>query len=130
MPPASAADHELAAAVEDALSQRGALFFDQIAEKVGGFRNDVLDALWLGVWAGLVTNDTLAPLRSRRRPKHRSRPGRTTRRGRFRSRRTVTLPGSEGRWSLLPTPRTGRRRHESADRRRDAIGRTLRHCDA
>jgi len=53
------------------------------------------------VWAGEVTNDTLAPLRSYlrgapkddRRIPHLGRP--------FRSRR-IGPPGSEGRWSLLP----------------------------
>ena len=34
---------------------------------VGGFRNDLLDAIWELVWSGEVTNDTLAPLRSLRR---------------------------------------------------------------
>ena len=55
------------------------------------------------MWAGEVTNDTLAPLRSYlrgapkddRRIPHLGRP--------FRSRR-VGPPGSEGRWSLLPEP--------------------------
>ena len=64
---------------------------------------DVLDALWDLVWAGEVTNDTLAPLRSYlrgapredRRVPHLGRP--------FRSRR-IGPPGSEGRWSLLPEP--------------------------
>ena len=47
------------------LAARGAVFFDDIARELGGFRNDVLDALWQLVWAGHVTNDTLAPLRAR-----------------------------------------------------------------
>jgi ATP-dependent Lhr-like helicase len=44
------------------------------------------------VWSGEVTNDTLAPLRSRARGEDRRRPGNPSSR---------ILPGSEGRWSLL-----------------------------
>ncbi len=67
---------------------------------VGGFPNDVLEALWQMVWAGEVTNDTLEPLRSRARAAgERSSQRRRTRviapRTAHRSRR-----GSEGRWSL------------------------------
>jgi ATP-dependent Lhr-like helicase len=57
----------------------------------------VLAALWSLVWAGEATNDTMTPLRSLFRGEDRRRPAR----GRFRSRRQA-LPGSEGRWSLLP----------------------------
>jgi ATP-dependent Lhr-like helicase len=60
------------------------------------------------VWAGVVTNDTLEPLRSRIRAgddkKHGGRPDRIRRAGLlFASRSTdgaTRLPGSEGRWSL------------------------------
>ncbi len=86
-----------AAAIRDLLSRRGAVFFADIARAVGGFPNDVLDALWKMVWAGEITNDTLEPLRTRshaaasesRRP-HPRHP---------RAPRTGP-PGSEGRWSL------------------------------
>ncbi len=86
---------ELAARVRDALSRRGALFFHDLVADIGGFAQDVLDALWQLVWAGEVTNDTLEPLRSLAAPdcrRHRGRPVRT---------RRVGPPGSEGRWSLL-----------------------------
>jgi ATP-dependent Lhr-like helicase len=85
------------------LAARGALFFDVIVQSIGGFRNDVLDALWQLVWSGEVTNDTLAPLRSLWQGAQPSRPRarRAERRGGFRSRRAAQLPGSEGRWSLL-----------------------------
>lgn len=93
--------------IVEALRGRGAMFFDELARVAGGFQHDVLDALWQLVWAGVVTNDTLAPLRSRlrgdnspRRTPSRRRGGRDARR-RFRSRRTAALPGSEGRWTLL-----------------------------
>ncbi len=58
----------------------------------------VLTALWDLVWAGLVTNDSLAPLRAflagrpRRSPKRRPSPGRLTRLG---------PPQAAGRWSLV-----------------------------
>jgi ATP-dependent Lhr-like helicase len=85
------------------LQRRGASFFADLQVAVGAFPADLLAALWEMVWAGEVTNDTLAPLRSLMRGAPRD-----DRRDRrygvpFRSRR-VALPGSEGRWSLLPAP--------------------------
>jgi len=103
-PPPTAVDDQLAASVLEVLSARGAMFFDDLAGRLGGFPNDVLDALWQLVWAGHVTNDTLAPLRARRRVSGRAK---STDRGRqrpprgFRSRRAARRPGSEGRWSLI-----------------------------
>jgi ATP-dependent helicase Lhr and Lhr-like helicase len=75
------------------LAQRGAVFFFDLAKQVEAFPPDVLEALWLLVWSGEVTNDTLTPLRSRARggEPDRKRGLRTTR----------VLPGSEGRWTLL-----------------------------
>jgi ATP-dependent Lhr-like helicase len=99
--PATLLDGDLAGKVRGLLGERGALFFEDLVRALGGFRNDLLDTLWQLVWAGEVTNDTLAPLRSRQRA---ARPNRASRRvgsRRFRSRRLVKLPGSEGRWSLL-----------------------------
>ena len=80
------------------------MFFDDLAATIGGFRNDVLAALWQLVWAGEVTNDTLAPLRSLRRGSQRK--SRSSGHGRraFRSRRLTKTPGSEGRWTLLAKP--------------------------
>jgi ATP-dependent Lhr-like helicase len=95
----------LDAQILDLLRERGALFFDDIASALGGFRNDVFDATWRQVWAGHITNDTLTPLRARRRSRSsepgRPRPRRTHNRRAFRSRRTARQPGSEGRWSLI-----------------------------
>ncbi|HWA75893.1 MAG TPA: DEAD/DEAH box helicase [Polyangiaceae bacterium] len=86
---------ELQAKVRAELAQGGALFFVDLLRRVGGFPRDLLNAIWDLVWAGEVTNDTLAPLRSLRveqkRPRGRPEP---------RARRPV-LPGSEGRWSLV-----------------------------
>ena len=57
-------------AVLEALSGGGALFFrmlsDRVASLLGGqlpADSEVADAIWDLVWAGLLTNDTLAPLR-------------------------------------------------------------------
>ncbi len=60
------------------------------------------DALWDLVWAGEVTNDTLAPLRALLRPR---REGRRASRllALYRSRRP-SPPTAAGRWSLLPRP--------------------------
>ena len=80
------------------LRQRGASFFAPIHSSAGGgFPAETVDALWSLVWRGLVTNDSMQPLRVRLAPKRRGRP--SARRG-FASRRQ-TPPGSEGRWSLL-----------------------------
>lgn len=98
--PRSAAG-ELPEKIRELLAERGALFFSDLLGALDQFRHDVLDALWDLVWAGEVTNDTLAPLRSLRQQKEpRRRSSHVTGR-RFRSRRLTKLPGSEGRWSLL-----------------------------
>jgi ATP-dependent Lhr-like helicase len=88
-------------AVREHLVQRGASFWSELR----GATNDVtdaelLEALWDLVWAGEVTNDSFAPLRSllagkpkRTAPKtSRPRPGRLTR---------IGPPAGAGRWSLV-----------------------------
>ena len=92
------------AKIKDLLAERGAIFFEDMATTIGGFRNDILDALWDLVWTGEVTNDTLAPLRSLRREKNKGDRRRRRSRRAFRSRRVMKTPGSEGRWSLLVLP--------------------------
>ncbi len=97
-------DSPLSARVRELLATKGAIFFDDIAATLDGFRNDVLEALWQLVWNGEVTNDALSPLRSLRGATSASASkSRNRRRGRrtFRSRRLARLPGSEGRWSLI-----------------------------
>jgi ATP-dependent Lhr-like helicase len=68
-----------AAAVIDFLDTRGASFFRDIYNGTGGGDPDtLLDHLWDLVWAGHLTNDTLAPVRAftRQRPTRRTgRPG-------------------------------------------------------
>jgi ATP-dependent Lhr-like helicase len=79
--------------VRAVLADGGALFFDDLARRVGAFPHDVLAAVWELVWAGEVTNDTLQPLRSLEQggEPDRKRGVRVSR----------VLPGSQGRWSLL-----------------------------
>ena len=97
------AEGELAARVREQLAKRGASFFGDLQQATGAFPNDLLEAIWSLVWAGEVTNDTLAPLRSLLRgPPDRSRRDRVAGPA-FRTRR-LGPPGSEGRWSLLPDP--------------------------
>ena len=47
-----------------ALGEDQALFFRALADRLGATDTDVTAAVWELVWAGLVTNDTLAPIRS------------------------------------------------------------------
>jgi ATP-dependent Lhr-like helicase len=102
-PPPRKAEGALAARVREHLSKRGASFFGDLQQATGAFPGDLLEAIWSLVWAGEVTNDTLAPLRSYLRgPPDRSRRERSAAPA-FRTRR-LGPPGSEGRWSLLPAP--------------------------
>ncbi|NDU72624.1 ATP-dependent helicase [Actinomadura sp. DSM 109109] len=93
-------------AVLDALGDGGALFFrtlsDRVNKQVTVADADLVTAVWDLVWAGHLTNDTLAPLRSALgsgRPAHRSR---TTRRGRPVLPSRTGPPTVAGRWWPLP----------------------------
>jgi ATP-dependent helicase Lhr and Lhr-like helicase len=112
-------------AVLDALAGGGAYFFRSLSDAVGSTDDAALvEVLWDLVWAGLISNDTLAALRSRLsggKVAHRSRPatprarygGAATRYGALRAARAAAgsrpnLPSrtgpplAAGRWSLLP----------------------------
>jgi ATP-dependent Lhr-like helicase len=125
-PPSRRAEGELPDKLRALLEQRGALFFSDMVAETGAFSADLLTALWDLVWAGEVTNDTLAPLRSflhgsatlakERRGSVRGGGGG----GGFRSRR-VGPPGSEGRWSLVSRGRKA----PSETERRAALARAL-----
>ncbi len=100
------ADGDLAASIRALLERRGALFFSDLVAETGAFPRELVDALWDLVWAGEVTNDTLAPLRAYVRGPARGEDRRRFAGRSFRSRRAGP-PGSEGRWSLLSAPQAG-----------------------
>ncbi len=120
--PAEVSMTPLHSAVLEALGGGGALFFRMLSDKVGGLLDgpqptdaEVADAIWDLVWAGLLTNDTLGPLRvllggaPRRaaapaRAVPRPRPGRGGRYGFGRPSMPTRSgpPTVSGRWSLLP----------------------------
>ena len=113
MPVALPDDPSLILRVRQALTQRGALFFHELHAETRAFPADLLAAIWELLHQGVVTNDTLLPLRSLARPegrepaRGRGRPGgrhdsRPDRRPDHRSARgRHAPPGGEGRWSLL-----------------------------
>ncbi len=92
--PEEAPDSALHAAIRDCLARRGACFFQDICAAAAGKGDleETLEALWDLVWAGEVTNDTLAPLRARQLGKAR-RPTR----GKPRL-PAAYPPASSGRW--------------------------------
>ncbi|MEM9071817.1 MAG: DEAD/DEAH box helicase [Myxococcota bacterium] len=91
--PAEPAEGDVPGLLRELLAERGALFFRDLVSLSKRISTEVFEALWDLVWAGEVTNDTLAPLRGLRAPTRTHRGRRAPRRG---------PPGSEGRWSLLP----------------------------
>ncbi|HEY0983924.1 Lhr family helicase [Schlesneria sp.] len=99
-PPILPTEGDLEEKIRASLSRRNAVFFDELAREIGGFKNEIIDALWHMVWTGEVTNDTLIPLRSLRHQKQTVHKSTRHKRG-FRSRRIAVQPGTEGRWSLL-----------------------------
>lgn len=96
---------ELQRDILSALAGGGAYFFRQLGATVGSTDDAALGAaLWELVWAGLITNDTLTPLRA-----HLGGPVKASRVPRTRSYRGRSLavaqngpPTGAGRWSLLP----------------------------
>jgi ATP-dependent Lhr-like helicase len=102
---------ERAKKILEHLKTNGASFFPALhAASDGGFPADTVDALWRLVWDGLVTNDTLHPLRAFVRPaaerKARAmhsdgRPGSAEFLRRFRARTGAAESPSHGRWSLV-----------------------------
>jgi len=105
---------ELEGQILSSLAGGGAFFFRQLSDAVGSLDDTAfIDALWDLVWAGRVTNDTLAPLRTvvGSRGSHRT-VGVTPRTRSYRGRRPPRLaqvtrtgpPTVAGRWSRLPEP--------------------------
>ncbi len=88
-------------AIRDHLAGRGASFWPDLVAAAGtGDEHIVLAALWDLVWAGEVTNDTLAPLRAltAKRSRAAPRPGARPRPGAL---RRAGPPAGAGRWSLV-----------------------------
>jgi len=112
MPVALPDDPSLILRVRQALTQRGALFFHELQAETRAFPADLLAAIWELLHQGVVTNDTLLPLRSLARPEgreaapRRGRPGsrQDLRADRRPARGRHAPPGGEGRWSLLFPP--------------------------
>lgn len=96
-PPADSPETPAQRAILDALASGGALFFADLLAATGATVAATRDVLWDLVWAGLVTNDTVAPLRALALSK---REGRSPRR-----RGAVFPPDVAGRWSLTPAGR-------------------------
>ncbi len=122
--PREPAEGSLQESIRSLLSEQGASFWGQIRSAAPGAEDqELLAALWDLVWAGEVTNDSLAPVRSvvagakvraaaKRAPYGRSRPrpGRLTR---------IGPPAGQGRWSLvapllLPAPTSTEAAHAQA----------------
>jgi ATP-dependent Lhr-like helicase len=103
-------DHEtttLEREILASLAGGGAFFFRQLAATVGSTDDrELLAALWELVWGGMISNDTLAPLRSylggtvRQRAVPRARGYRGMARPSMPSQSGP--PSAAGRWSLLP----------------------------
>jgi ATP-dependent Lhr-like helicase len=108
----------LASTLIGALDPGSALFFRALADRVGADASDddVAAAVWELVWAGALTNDTLAPLRARLDGRARTAHARRPRPPRTRYGRYGGLAGipttsptrsgapysMSGRWSALP----------------------------
>jgi ATP-dependent Lhr-like helicase len=106
-PPTDLETTELQRDILVALAGGGAYFFRQLGAAVGSTDDrELATALWDLVWAGLVTNDTFAPLRSFLGGK--ASPRRAPRARAYRGRAQSLLsaqsgpPTVAGRWSLLP----------------------------
>ena len=121
----------LHAAVLDALDGGAALFFRSLAERTGTLDDQALAAtVWDLVWAGYLTNDTVAPLRTllgTGRTTHSSRRGPVRQRSRYGRPVMPTRTGPPtvaGRWSLLPARDTDptRRAHALAEALLDRHG--------
>ncbi|MGH8861093.1 MAG: Lhr family helicase, partial [Jatrophihabitantaceae bacterium] len=116
LPPLDAVDG-MAATLLDALDPGTAVFFRALADRAGDADDDaVTAAVWDLVWAGRLTNDTLAPLRARLDGGSRTAHARKRRAPRTRYGRSGGLAGipttapsrmlapysMSGRWSAVP----------------------------
>ncbi|PID96665.1 MAG: ATP-dependent helicase [Actinomycetales bacterium] len=93
------------------LAGGGAYFFAELADRAEATGEQLREALWELAWAGLVSGDTLVPLRARLgrgRTMHRRRPIPTTSRYAARARRAGGFAGALGRPGSLRTGVPGR----------------------
>lgn len=91
------------------LAGGGGFFFRQLADATGATDDGRLaDDLWQLVWAGLITNDTFAPVRAMLGGAKKSAPARAPRSRAYRGYARPSMPARSGppstvgRWSLLP----------------------------
>jgi ATP-dependent Lhr-like helicase len=99
-PPEARPDGPIPDAIREHLRSHGASFWPELLAATGvADERAVLQALWELVWAGEVTNDTLAPLRAYllRRPARAVKAGAKPRPGAL---RRAGPPAAAGRWSL------------------------------
>jgi ATP-dependent Lhr-like helicase len=101
-------DDERAQAIVSFLHAQGASYFAALHEAAGGgYPRETVATLWDLAWRGIVTNDSLQPLRAfltadavEKEERRRNRPPAGLAGRPFRSRRQVP-PAAEGRWSLV-----------------------------
>ena len=113
-------------AVLEALSDGQALFFRSLADRVGSSDDTALhQVVWDLVWAGLLTNDTLSPLRAQLaggKTTHSTRKAPVRQRSRYGRPVLPTRTGPPtmaGRWSRLPA------RDDDPTRRAHAVAEAL-----
>ncbi len=100
-PPEEPPSGPLHVSIREHLARHGASFWPDLVQAAGtGDERVVLSALWDLVWAGEVTNDTLAPLRALTARRSRATPRRGSRPRPGALRRTGP-PAGAGRWSLV-----------------------------
>ncbi len=92
-------EEEIHERVRDRLRAGACFFTDLLVDIAGVPAEEIQTAVWDLVWAGEVTNDAWAPLRS---PKlvQASQRARVDRRARFNARKRGAQPSVQGRWSL------------------------------
>lgn len=104
LPEPTPLEDDVAVRLREVLATRGASFFRECVDALGSTDDaEVLRALWDLVWAGHVTNDTIAPLRALLAGGARTR---RTASGKVKGRPAMPSrlgpPVVAGRWSLLP----------------------------
>ena len=120
-PPKEAPAGPVHGMIRERLAAGACFFTDLLADLAGVPSEELQEALWDLVWAGEVTNDAYAPLRSPRlsAPWSQSARADRARRRRFSSRRAGSQPQVQGRWSLVsslfaaPEDPTARRRAQA-----------------